>query len=381
MAHVAKYTLSSVNRLLNHYDRSKSNIGENVDVDRSKLNYNLSTNQGEQFDILQKRMSEIKCLKRADVNVMCDWAVTLPTFTHSNSALSVSPDKEKVERLFFERTFQFLANRYGEQNVVSAYVHKDEATPHMHFAFVPVSEDKKRGGEKLSAKEVLTKKDLQTFHADLEAHLDSFGDWHFNVLNESTKDGNKTIAELKKQTAREEVQKAQQEVKKAQQEVFNVKARVEEAKNEKNAIEGEILALQTKKTELTEQEVRELNGKRSLFGGLKGVTFQEYEALKRTALNVDKMKAERDGAIARATRTEKALAEAEQNIKSLEHENKTLSIQNSFLSRKILELEKALKTLSEIIKEKLPEIWSKIVKPKQEQESQRSKRPKQDLEL
>ena len=43
----------------------------------------------------------------------------------------------------------------------------------MHFAFVPVTEDK-RGGEKVSAKEVITKNDLKTFHTDLERHLDSF---------------------------------------------------------------------------------------------------------------------------------------------------------------------------------------------------------------
>ena len=59
-----------------------------------------------------------------------------------------SPDKEQVERLFFERTYRFLCDRYGEQNVISAYVHKDEKTPHMHFAFVPVTEDKKQSVRK-----------------------------------------------------------------------------------------------------------------------------------------------------------------------------------------------------------------------------------------
>ena len=87
--------------------------------------------------------------------------------TATTTKISISPDKEQVERLFFERTYRFLCDRYGEQNVISAYVHKDEKTPHMHFAFVPVTEDKKRGGEKVSAKEVITKNDLKTFHTDL----------------------------------------------------------------------------------------------------------------------------------------------------------------------------------------------------------------------
>ena len=40
----------------------------------------------------------------------------------------------------------------AKENVISAYVHFDEVTPHMHYAFVPVVEDKKKGGYKLSAK-------------------------------------------------------------------------------------------------------------------------------------------------------------------------------------------------------------------------------------
>ena len=51
----------------------------------------------------------------------------------------------------------------------------------------------------------------------MERHLDSFRDWHFEVVNEATKDGNKEIAELKKQTAHEEVLKAQQEALQARQ--------------------------------------------------------------------------------------------------------------------------------------------------------------------
>ena len=44
-----------------------------------------------------------------------------------------------------------MNERYGKENVISAYVHFDEVTPHMHY-FVPVVEDKKKGGYKLSAK-------------------------------------------------------------------------------------------------------------------------------------------------------------------------------------------------------------------------------------
>lgn len=41
-----------------------------------------------------------------------------------------------------------MANRYGKENVVSAYVHLDETAPHIHFSFIPITKDKKKGGFK-----------------------------------------------------------------------------------------------------------------------------------------------------------------------------------------------------------------------------------------
>ena len=104
---------------------------------------------------------------------------------------------------------------------------------------MPVTEDKKRGGEKVSAKEVITKNDLKTFHTDLERHLDSFRDWHFEVVNEATKDGNKEIAELKKQTAHEEVLKAQQEALQARQRALQEQESIKPLVEQKNALRGE----------------------------------------------------------------------------------------------------------------------------------------------
>ena len=57
------------------------------------------------------------------------------------------------QRQFFERAAAFLYERIGKENVISAVVHMDEKTPHMHFCFVPITKD-----GRLSAKEVLGNK-------------------------------------------------------------------------------------------------------------------------------------------------------------------------------------------------------------------------------
>ena len=347
------------------------------------------------------------------MNVMCSWVVTLPEYRHHNQSLHVSPDKEQVERLFFERSYRFLCDRYGEQNVISAYVHKDEKTPHMHFAFVPVTEDKKRGGEKVSAKEVITKNDLKTFHTDLERYLDSFRDWHFEVVNEATKDGNKEIAELKKQTAHEEVLKAQQEALQARQRALQEQDSIKPLVEQKNALRGEIEALQTEKEVLTAAEVEAIKGEKTLLGGLKGVTHKEFEAVKRTAVAVESMTAERDQALARAERADLRATAAEAKVKTayedanrqlqakireveqdrpsmkaqmeivqLRKENQTLKTENSSLRSKVADLEATVRRLVQIIREKLPEVYAAITQPKRDRQQppQKQKPKSRDLE-
>src|SRR5699024_11833664 len=75
------------------------------------------------------------------------------------------------QKQFFEETYDFLSERYGEENVLAGVVHNDETTPHMHFAFMPVTYDEKREREKVSAKEVLNRNELKSFHQDLDNHL------------------------------------------------------------------------------------------------------------------------------------------------------------------------------------------------------------------
>ena len=56
--------------------------------------------------------------------------------------IGISYTDEQIKQ-FFELSYKFLSERYGEQNVISAYVHMDETTPHMHFLFIPIVDDKK----------------------------------------------------------------------------------------------------------------------------------------------------------------------------------------------------------------------------------------------
>lgn len=200
--HVTKYTRGTLGHMLGHYDRTKDGLGENVVPERTQLNYNLAVDDQplKQLDFVHKRLGEVRCLKRKDVNVLCDWVVTMPKDL-----------ADEYREPFFKAAYNFFAEKYGHDNVVSAYVHMDEMQPHMHFAFVPVVADRKRDGWKLSAKEAITRVDLQHIHEQMQTQLTQELGVPVNLLNEATIEGNRSIKELKRGTAVEAVNKLKSE--------------------------------------------------------------------------------------------------------------------------------------------------------------------------
>lgn len=234
--------------MLAHYDRRKGGSESEIDPERSVLNYNLAQDIQplDQLEFIHERLKKVYCFNRKDVNVMCDWVITAPK--------DLPADKEDD---FFKITFDYLVTKYGKNNVVSSYVHKDETTPHMHFAFIPVVHDEKRNGLKVSAKEKITLGHLKTFHEELERHLSSQMHFKVNILNGATRDGNKSIKELKRGTAIEELENLETKIYTLNTRVQTLDLRVKaltkskhnyEEENEK--LESDKLKLQNEKLEL-----------------------------------------------------------------------------------------------------------------------------------
>lgn len=206
MANRQKYTRAAIGHLCAHYAREKDKDdnyikfgNQDIDVTRTHLNYNLAEEDQKmkQQDFINKRIKDLSCMNRKDVNVMITWVVTLPQEMNGKS------DEEK-ER-FFRKSYNFLKNRYGAENVISAYVHMDEGQPHMHFAFTPVMYDQKKGRYKFDAKRVGSRQDLQTFHKDFDKHLEREMGYKTGVINGIT-EINLSTKELK------EVQKRMAEI-------------------------------------------------------------------------------------------------------------------------------------------------------------------------
>lgn len=204
MANMEKFSRSALGGVLGHYSRRKKENGEyikfnnqQIDTTKTHLNYNLHQRENNQSDLefIRQRTSELNALKRADVNVMCTWVITLP-----KGLVGASEDEI---RLFFKTAYDFNAERYGKDNIIGAYVHMDETTPHMHFAFVPVTFDKEKQRYKVSSKEVFTRSELRNYHPDLtKAMTKAFGrdigvQTYSKYANKNSKNKSRSIAELK----------------------------------------------------------------------------------------------------------------------------------------------------------------------------------------
>jgi len=282
VAHVAKYTRGAIGVLTRHFERAKKADGEyykfknqDIDLSRSHLNYNLAPDHN-QIDFVKGRCDEVQCMKRDDVNVMCAWVVTAP------KGLS----KDEHEK-FFQGVYDFLKDRYDEENVISAFVHMDEVTPHMHFAFVPVVMDKKKQIKKVSAKERLNKKELQSFHQDLERRMLRLFGRDIGILNEATKEGNKSVAELKKGTAQDTLKILQRKISDLER-VYSDKHKtlVNVYERQRNALESKIgrLERQFKGMVLTGQQLNNIQPQKGMFGTVIGVSLDDIQNLKKMAL-------------------------------------------------------------------------------------------------
>ena len=198
-------TTGTVKGIQIHDQREKEYSHTNSDIDFSKshLNEDLQNKEKVNFNHkVKERIQELQLPKavRKDAIVMCQCLVT------SDKAFFDKMPLQEQKR-FFEDSFKFIKERYGEKNVVSATVHYDEKTPHMHVNFVPVTQD-----GRLCAKDLFKRADLSKLHDDFHKHCKEHG--YDLERGESKGDFKKhlTVEEYKLETKKQEIEKTKTEL-------------------------------------------------------------------------------------------------------------------------------------------------------------------------
>jgi len=142
---IEKRKLASVGRIGKHNERLKAEYKSNPDIDpeRTQFNYHLKEPTGSYRKMVLDRIQETGAKMRKDSVVLQDCFI-------GASPEWIRDKPPEIQREYFETALDFFEKTFGKDNIISAVVHMDEATPHMHLCFVPITKD-----NRLSSKELI----------------------------------------------------------------------------------------------------------------------------------------------------------------------------------------------------------------------------------
>ena len=132
----AKYKGPEIGHIESHNERTKEKYASNPDVDtsRSYLNFHLVSPERKYRAEAEKQIAEAGCRTRSDsVRVVESLVTASPEFFKG---------KKKAEvKDYFTEALAFIEKYQAKGTIISAVVHMDEKTPHMHLCFVPLTAD------------------------------------------------------------------------------------------------------------------------------------------------------------------------------------------------------------------------------------------------
>ena len=157
-----KYKGPAISPIEAHNERTKEQYASNPDIDtnRSRYNLHLVQPQGRYREEADRMIAAAHCRVRKDsVRVVEALVTASPEFFK---------DKTNQEiKAYFEYALEFLKSKQNTQTFISAVVHMDEKTPHLHLCFVPLTAD-----GRLSAKEIIgNRKNLVKWQDEFWQHM------------------------------------------------------------------------------------------------------------------------------------------------------------------------------------------------------------------
>lgn len=296
MAHVSHFKKADCKRLNNEYDRDEKFLAKErakkesrIHFEETKNNYKIGEQEMDLSEQIENRFAkgDLKVSTRKDLNVMSDWVITCPR----------EIDEPEEQKRFFETVYQYTKDRYGDENVLTGFVHTDESQPHMHLPVIPVKDGR------VSSKALFDRSELQNYQRELDKKIaEEFG-MSGLILNGRTK-GNFTYEELKERD-------------KAEWKAKVVAEQYEKMRADKKAFQEDLKALNERKASLDAREsdlkAREANFEDRVNKEAEKRSEARSEAFKRAyKAKCDKRVAEQIEALKKANMNAQNLSEKEQ---------------------------------------------------------------------
>ena len=158
----AKYKGPTLGRIEAHNERTKDDYASNPDIDteRSRLNFHPVKPKGKYREVSNRIILESGCRVRKD-------SVTAVEVLITASSEFFEGKKPREVKEFFDHALEFMKAKQDAATYISAVVHVDEKTPHMHLIFVPLTPD-----NRLSAKTIIgNRKKLTQWQDEFHVHM------------------------------------------------------------------------------------------------------------------------------------------------------------------------------------------------------------------
>ena len=132
-------------RYVHNERKTRGHTNKDINPERTHLNYYFKKNELsyiKEFDKLRKE-NDLKGHIKSNSIIMCEMIFT------SDKEFFENIGEDEIKR-YFQESYKFVCNykNLGEENIISAVVHLDEGTPHMHLVFVPVVHTEDKEGRK-----------------------------------------------------------------------------------------------------------------------------------------------------------------------------------------------------------------------------------------
>ena len=160
VCHMEKYHKTDIAPVENENERDETYqaVNPQIDFTRTRNNYNIIKRQRSYTQFINDKIEalDLPTKVRKDAVLMCSFVVG------SNREFfgRLSPNEQQQ---FFVDCTRFFAERYGEENIISAVVHLDETTPHLHLNLIPIANGR------LCAKTLFDRKELQNLQTDFHS--------------------------------------------------------------------------------------------------------------------------------------------------------------------------------------------------------------------
>lgn len=226
----------------------KSKTNPQIDKTRTPNNYHIIGRSETYLSYIDKRIKEL-----APKRKIKDDAVLINSFILGSDGEFFESLTQEQQKEFFRDCAMCFAERYGEENIISAVVHMDETNPHMHLNLIPVLDGR------LCSKKLFDRKALRELQTDFHEKIGK--KWGLQRGKIGSKAEHLDTVAFKLKKMKEEATTAvmqQNEAKETIAEAESVKTLLEDydkAKSDKLPFFGknkdaEIIALRTKNEQL-----------------------------------------------------------------------------------------------------------------------------------